>query len=73
LAIKEKTRNDLIQIARAGGSVTVDARRYSLDDLVAIAQALTPESVLTLAFSESISAGDLGSILQGAAGKIVIS
>ena len=73
MAIKEKTRDELIQIERAGGSVTVDSRRYSLDDLVALAQALTPESALTLAFSESISTRDLAVILRSAAGKVAVA
>jgi len=64
---------DLIQIAQAGGNFEVDARQYSLEVLLAFAQAMTPGSALTLTDSEGRSTYELASIVAGASGRVTIA
>ena len=73
MALQGKSVEDLIQIAQAGGNLEVDAREYSVEDLLALAQAMTPGSALTLADSEGKSTFELASIVAGASGRVTIA
>ncbi len=72
-ALQGKSLDDLILIAQAGGRLRVDARRYSVEDLLDLALALTPEGALTLANSEGKSTAELVSIVAAAPGRVTIA
>ncbi len=73
MAFAEKELVELVQIAQAGGSLEVDARNYTADDLLALARALQPDCELTLRNCEVKSAKDLAAIVAGAPGRVTIS
>ncbi len=73
MAFVEKELVELVQIAQAGGSLKVDAERYTADDLLTLARALQPDCELTLTNCEVKSAEDLAYIVAGAPGRVTIA
>jgi hypothetical protein len=73
LAIEGKSPADLVQLALAGGRLELDARRYSVQDLITIARALRPECLMTIANSEGKSTSELVSIVAAAPGRVVVA
>ena len=65
MAFSEKELVELVQIAQAGGSLVVDAERYTADDLLVLARALRADCDLTLKNCEVKSAEDLAYIVAG--------
>jgi hypothetical protein len=51
----------------------LDARRYSVQDLITIARALRPECVLTIANCEGKSTTELVSVIAAAPGRVVVA
>jgi hypothetical protein len=73
MAIEGKSPADLIQLALAGGRLELDARRYAVQDLIAITRSLRPEGVLTIANCEGKSTPELISIVAAAPGRVVLA
>jgi hypothetical protein len=48
MALYGKSPDDLLKLAEAGASLELDARRYSVHDLIKIGLALTPNCLLIL-------------------------
>lgn len=73
VAIEGKSPEDLVQIALAGAGLELDARRYSVQDLITIARALRPECIMTIANCEGKSTSELVSIVDAAPGRVVVA
>lgn len=71
--IARKSALELQSIARAGGSLEVDATNYSSLELQSVARALTPGAILKVFGSDRMSALELQAIARAKAGQVVFA
>jgi hypothetical protein len=71
--ISGKTASDLATIARNGGGLVVDGKRYSANDLAMIGRNLVEGARFEICNSDSFTANDLAMIARNAGNKAIFS
>lgn len=71
-AMHRRTVEDMIEIARCGGSLVIYADTRSVDDLVSIAHALNHGASLTLQGMAMRTKEEIRQIVKAAPGKVTI-
>jgi hypothetical protein len=73
VAIEGKSPADLVKLALAGSGIELDGRRYSVQDLTAVARALKPNCTLVVTNAEGKTTSDLIALVESAPGRVIIS
>lgn len=71
--ISGKSAPDLVLLAEAGASMSVDGRRYATADLLTVAHALGKEGRLAIVNSDGKATDDLVPIVSAAPGRITLA
>jgi hypothetical protein len=71
--IEGKSSADFVKLALAGSGLELDGRRYSVQNLTAVARAMKPNCTLVITNAEGKATTDLIALIEAAPGRVNIS